>query len=35
LWASRLFQTSRDDLEYVKVPRLIFDTWTELLCHAA
>ena len=35
LWASRLFQTSRDDLEYVKVPRPIFDTWTELLCHAA
>lgn len=35
LWASRLFQTSQDDLEYVKVPRLIFDTWTELLCHAA
>jgi len=35
LWASRLFQTSPDDLEYVKVPRPIFDTWTELLCHAA
>ncbi len=35
LWASRLFQTSRDDLEYVKVPRPIFDTWTDLLCHAA
>jgi hypothetical protein len=35
LWASRLFQTSQDDLEYVKVPRPIFDTWTELLCHAA
>lgn len=35
LWASRLFQTSRDDPEYVKVPRPIFDTWTELLCHAA
>jgi DDE superfamily endonuclease len=35
LWASRLFQTSRDDVEYVKVPRPIFDTWTELLCHAA
>ena len=35
LWASRLFQTSRDDLDYVKVPRPIFETWTELLCHAA
>jgi hypothetical protein len=35
LWASRLFQTSRDDPEYVKVPRPIFDTWTELLCPAA
>jgi hypothetical protein len=35
LWASRLFQTSRGDPEYVKVPRPIFDTWTELLCHAA
>ncbi|MEO1211860.1 MAG: transposase, partial [Cyanobacteria bacterium J06638_20] len=35
LWASRLFQTSQDDPEYVKVPRSIFDTWTELLCHAA
>jgi hypothetical protein len=35
LWASRLFQTSRDYLEYVKVPRPIFDTWMELLCHAA
>lgn len=35
LWASRLFQTSRDDLEYVKVPRPIFDTWNDLLCHAA
>ncbi|MFH7245113.1 MAG: hypothetical protein ACHWZW_19935 [Spirulina sp.] len=35
LWASRLFQTSPDDLGYVKVPRSIFDTWTELLCHAA
>lgn len=35
LWASRLFQTSQDDSEYVKVPRTIFDTWTELLCHAA
>ncbi|MBD2428620.1 hypothetical protein H6G62_22020, partial [Phormidium sp. FACHB-1136] len=35
LWASRLLQTSPDDLEYVKVPRPIFDTWTELLCHAA
>ncbi len=35
LWTSRLFQTSRDGLEYVKVPRPIFDTWTELLCHAA
>ena len=34
LWASRLFQTSQDDLEYVKVPRPIFDTWTDLLCHA-
>ncbi|MBW4485897.1 MAG: transposase [Tildeniella torsiva UHER 1998/13D] len=29
LWASRLFQTSRDGLEFVKVPRPIFDTWTE------
>ena len=35
LWASRLFQTARDGPEYVKVPRPIFDTWTELLCHAA
>lgn len=35
LWASRLFQTSRDNPEYVKVPRPIFDTWTELLCRAA
>lgn len=35
LWASRLFQTSPDDLEYVEVPRPIFDTWAKLLCHAA
>lgn len=35
LWVSRLFQTSRDGLEYVKVPCPLFDTWTDLLCHAA
>jgi hypothetical protein len=35
LLASRLFQTSQNDLDYVKVSRPIFDTWTDLLCHAA
>lgn len=35
IWASRLFQTSPDDVEYVKVPRPLFDTWAELLCYAA
>lgn len=35
LWQLRTFQMSMDDPNMVKVPKDLFDTWSDLLCYAA
>ncbi|MEM9486566.1 MAG: hypothetical protein AAGA83_23055, partial [Cyanobacteria bacterium P01_F01_bin.116] len=35
LWQSRIFQRSQDDNDMIKIPREIFNTWSDLLCYAA
>ena len=35
LWQLQTFQASAPDTDMVKVPRVLFNTWSDLLCHAA
>jgi hypothetical protein len=35
LWESRLFETSRDTPEMIKVPKALWNCWSDLLCYAA
>ena len=35
LWQMQTFQLSSADAETVKVPRALFNTWSDLLCYAA
>jgi hypothetical protein len=35
LWESRLFETSRGNPEMIKVPKALWDCWSDLLCYAA
>ena len=35
LWQMKTFQMSMEKHEMVKVPRDLFDTWSDLLCYAA
>ncbi len=35
LWQMQTFQMSRADVDTVKVPRALFNTWSDLLCYAA
>ncbi len=35
LWQLQTFQTSGPDTDMVKVPRALFNTWSDLLCYAA
>jgi len=35
LWEARLFDMSRDDSEMIKVPKALWDCWSDLLCYAA
>lgn len=35
LWQIRTFQSSPADADMVKVPRTLFNAWSDLLCYAA
>jgi len=35
LWQMQTFQMSSADVDTVKVPRALFNTWSDLLCYAA
>ncbi|MEL6223429.1 MAG: hypothetical protein AAFR31_12405 [Cyanobacteria bacterium J06627_8] len=35
LWHQQTFQTSEANIDVVKVPRILFNTWADLLCYAA
>lgn len=35
LWQTQTFQTSASEVDIVKVPRSLFNTWSDLLCYAA
>lgn len=35
LWQLQTFQMSTDELDMIKVPRELFNTWSDLLCYAA
>jgi hypothetical protein len=35
LWDARLFDTSGVKTDMIKVPKALFDTWSDLLCYAA
>ena len=34
LWQSQIFQRSQNDNDMIKIPREIFNTWSDLLCYA-
>lgn len=35
LWQSQIFQRSQENSDMIKIPREIFNTWSDLLCYAA